>query len=78
MQICNYNFFFKSIEESNILIKLGQEGINWHFMPSRSPDFGGLWNARVRSVKHHLRRVVGENNLTYEEFTAILTMIEAS
>ncbi|XP_046382360.1 uncharacterized protein LOC124153308 [Ischnura elegans] len=53
------------------------QGINWHFIPPRSPHFGGLWEAAVRSLKYHLRRIVGNASLTYEETYTYLTMIEA-
>ena len=51
--------------------------VNWHFIPERAPHFGGLWEAAVRSAKYHLKRVVGEQKLTYEEFSTITTQIEA-
>lgn len=53
------------------------EGISWHFIPPRSPHFGGLWEAGVKSVKFHLKRVVKNALLTYEELYTILTQIEA-
>ena len=46
-------------------------------MPEHAPHFGGLWEAAVKSFKLHLRRVVGEARLTYEELTTILAQIEA-
>ena len=52
-------------------------GIQWKFIPERSPHFGGLWEAAVKSTKNHLRRVVGDVKLTFEELTTILTQIEA-
>lgn len=51
--------------------------IKFHFLPPRSPNFGGLWEAAVKSTKHHLKRVLNQRHLTYEEFYSILTQVEA-
>lgn len=51
--------------------------IRWHFNPPSSPHFGGLWEAGVKSVKHHISRVVGDQVLTYEELNTIFHQIEA-
>ena len=53
------------------------EGIAFHFIPPCSPHFGGLWEAGVKSVKYHLRRVLGNCNFTYEELNTALVQIEA-
>lgn len=57
---------------------LAIKGTNWHFIPANSPHFGGLWEAAVKSFKHHLKRIVDHTILTYEEFATLLTEIEAS
>ncbi|XP_076231248.1 uncharacterized protein LOC143177269 [Calliopsis andreniformis] len=56
---------------------LDEKEISWHFMPALSPHFGGLWEAAVKSFKHHLKRVVGEELFTYEQFITFVTEIEA-
>lgn len=52
-------------------------GTQWHFIPPSSPHFGGIWEAGVKSMKHHLRRVIGEQTLTYEEMSTFLHQTEA-
>ncbi|GFU39598.1 integrase catalytic domain-containing protein [Trichonephila clavipes] len=49
---------------------------NWHFIPPSSPHFGGIWESGIRSVKFHLKRVLGETILTFEELITLLTQIE--
>ncbi|XP_025155716.1 uncharacterized protein LOC112588803 [Harpegnathos saltator] len=60
-----------------VAASLSNQGTTWKFMPPSAPHFGGLWEAGVRSVKHHLRRVIGEQALTFEEFATLLARIEA-
>ena len=54
-----------------------QRGIKWQFNPPLSPHFGGIWEAAVKSCKHHLRRVLGTKILTFEEFNTLIIEIEA-
>lgn len=50
--------------------------ITWHFNPPYAPHFGGLWEAAVKSFKHHLKRVMGELVLTFEELNTLTIEIE--
>ena len=52
-------------------------GITWTMIPPRAPHFGGLWESSVKLAKSHLRRVMGNNVLTYEELSTLLCDIEA-
>lgn len=51
--------------------------IDWKFIPPRSPHWGGLWEAGIKSVKSHLYKVVGTSIYTFEQFSTILSQIEA-
>jgi len=67
-----------SEEHNNCVSKqLQQDGIVWHFIPQRGSHFGGLWEAGVKSMKYHLRRVLGNVKCTYEELSTILCQVEA-
>lgn len=70
---------FKNALKNNCSVApiLANEKIEWHFIPPASPHFGGIWEAGVKSVKHHLRRVIGETKLTFEEMSTLLCQIES-
>jgi hypothetical protein len=66
-----------SNEFLNTCTKFNFISISSSSIPARSPHFGGLWERCVQSVKHHLRRILGDASITYEEFYTLLTRIEA-
>lgn len=65
-----------SKEAREIASKLAADRVQWHFNLPSAPHFGGLWEAAIRSLKHHVRRVVGEATLTYEEMATLLAQVE--
>ncbi|XP_051165958.1 uncharacterized protein LOC127284527 [Leptopilina boulardi] len=56
---------------------LANQNIEWHFSPPRTPHFGGIWEAAVKSLKTHLRRTIGEILFTYEELYTYMCEVEA-
>lgn len=72
-----HNFFINQATQRKIIDTLSVQKISWHFIPPRSPHFGGLWEAGVRSVKNHLKRVSRDAMLTFEQFYTLLVQIEA-
>ena len=51
--------------------------IQWLTIPQRSPDFGDLWEAAVKSLKRLFLKTIGKTTLPLEELTTLLTQIEA-
>jgi hypothetical protein len=56
---------------------LTDQGIEWTFIPPSSPYMGGIWEAGVKSLKSHFKRVVGSLLITAEEMHTLLTLIES-
>ena len=63
--------------ESAINTYLLSQRVQCQCIPERALHFGGLWEAAVKAAKCHLRRVVGTQRLTYEEFSTITCQIES-
>lgn len=52
--------------QENVALKdaINELNINWHFIPAYLPHFGGLWEAGLKSIKFHLKRVAANVRLT--------------
>lgn len=72
-----WEIFFKQEVREHIVKACVKDSIQFHHIPPRSPHFGGLWEAAVKSAKHHLNRVLGNSTLKYEEMSTIVTQIES-
>jgi hypothetical protein len=66
-----------SKHNSVITDQLADKGTTWCFNPPSAPHQGGLWEAGVKSVKYHLRRVIGNHILSLEDFQTVLCQVEA-
>lgn len=65
------------LQSQHLSNKFLADGTEWKLIPPSAPHFGGIWEAGVKSVKHHLRRVIGTSKLTVEELATLLVQIEA-
>jgi len=64
-------------QNESIGAALAKQKIEWRFMPPRAPNFGGLWEAAVKSMKRHFYAVTRGLVLTFEECYTLLVQIEA-
>jgi hypothetical protein len=51
--------------------------VEWKTIPQGSPHMGGLWESAVKSVKLHLKKVMGKTLLNFEEMTTFMCDVEA-
>ncbi|XP_058828182.1 uncharacterized protein LOC131688054 [Topomyia yanbarensis] len=65
-------------DQEKIINECTNRGIKWKFIPPRAPNFGGLWEAAVKTAKSSLSKTMGNVKLTYEDFATLLTQIEAN
>ena len=52
-------------------------GVESKFTVELAPWWGGFWERLVRSVKEPLRKVLGRNNIGYDELVTAVTEVEA-
>lgn len=68
---------FLQENRSDIASHLTRLGVEWHFIPPRAPNHGGLWEANIKVAKRHLYASYMNAKLTFEELTTVCTRIEA-
>ncbi|XP_055622236.1 uncharacterized protein LOC129765826 [Toxorhynchites rutilus septentrionalis] len=47
------------------------------FIPARSPHFGGIWEAGIKSFKFHFRRIMGNRSFSVDQFLTVAAQIES-
>lgn len=56
---------------------IANKGTEWTFMTPSASHQGGIYEAAVKSMKYHLKRVVGNKTLEQHQFKTLLCKIEA-
>lgn len=67
----------KSWESDKIQRHVRLEGTEWHFITPSAPHEGGIWEAAVKQMKHHLKRVMGTQKYSFQGLSALLASVEA-
>ena len=77
-EIKEFHEFLKQQQSKRIISDFcSSHNIEWLYIPEHGPNFGGLWEVAVKSTKTHLRRIIRDVKLSFEEFTMVLTQVEA-
>lgn len=66
-----------TIAQSQIIDFCSRKHIKLSFIPARSPHFGGLWEAGIKSVKTQHKKVAHNTHRTLEEMNTLLIQNES-
>ena len=70
----NASMFVKARDKINVMY--GDQAPQWKFITPRSPWKGGCWERMARTVKSHLKKVLGNQTITQDELETVLPEIE--
>lgn len=70
-----YDLILKNV--LNIARFAADTAIQWHFISSGVPHFGGIKKDRVKTMKRHLYKTIESYKLTTDQFTILLLQVEA-
>ena len=65
------------VRASKLQDSLHLKGIQWQFIPSRAPWFGGWWERLIGLTKMTLKKVLGHSLVSFEELQTLVTEVEA-
>lgn len=70
---------YKMLSENNPMIEdaLAKRQVTWHFNPPNAPNFGGIWESNIKSVKLLLKNQIGDSPMTYQEYSTLFSRIES-
>ena len=54
-----------------------RRGVEWHFIPKRTPWFGGFWERLIGLTKSTLKKILGHTHATLESLQTIEVEVEA-
>ena len=72
-----YDCLKRSVVQQTVENFCSLQGIQWKFSLPTGPHHGSVWENGVKLCKYHLKRIVGETKLNFEELTTVLCQIEA-
>lgn len=68
---------YKQWREDGTVDRVATRGTEWKFMTPATPHQGGIYEAAVKSMKYHLRRIIGARLMEYQHLLNLLIEVEA-
>ncbi|XP_055634171.1 uncharacterized protein LOC129774457 [Toxorhynchites rutilus septentrionalis] len=67
-----------SLHNDQVTDFLTDKGVEWNFIPPRSPHHGGLWESAIKVAKQHLSKITKNYIFTFEELSTLIAQISAT
>lgn len=69
---------YKEWQKDGTVDSIANRGTQWIFMTPAAPHQGGIYEAAVKSMKYHMKRIIGPRVMEYRQFQTLLCNIEAA
>ncbi|XP_062703613.1 uncharacterized protein LOC134286064 [Aedes albopictus] len=73
-----YDLLHSTAHLDSVADFLTDKGVQWNFIPARSPHHGGLWESAIKVAKQHLSKLTTNYIFTFEELSTLISQIAAT
>lgn len=67
----------EELDKCTVVDVCTKRGVQFHFIPPRSPHFGGLWESAVKVAKQLLVKSANSTSLNFEDLSTAVAQVEA-
>lgn len=73
-----YDHLNSSMRNDEVTDFMTNKGVEWSFIPARSPHHGGLWESAIKVAKQHLAKITVSYIFTFEELSTLIAEVAAT
>ncbi|XP_053699038.1 uncharacterized protein LOC128746009 [Sabethes cyaneus] len=73
-----YNLLNASQHNEMVTDFMTNKGVEWKFIPARSPHHGGLWESAIKVAKQYLAKIIRNYIFTFEELSTLIAQVAAT
>ena len=73
-----YDHLNSTTRKDQVTDFMTDKGVEWSFIPARSPHHGGLWESAIKVAKQHLAKITTSYIFTFEELSTLVAQVAAT